>query len=76
MDIFAIKNAVTVSLKRYDTTDLERLLGKEFDYQNRTIWEDAQQTYYDTISELGHTSIKIKTNLIPPKKNINFLWKK
>jgi hypothetical protein len=47
---------------------LEYLLGKEFGYQNRTIWEDVQQTYYNTISELGHTSIKIKTNLIPSQK--------
>lgn len=64
----AVKECITVPLKRYEKTNLALELDKEFGFKHRTVYEDIEQTYYDAISEHGHTNIKIKTNLIPPQK--------
>lgn len=63
-----VKECITVPLKRYEKTNLALELDKKFGFKHRTVYEDIEQTYYDTISEHGHTNIKIKTNIIPPQK--------
>ena len=62
------KEDIVVPLKRYEKTKLALELDKEFGFKHRTIYEDIEQTYYDTIYKYGQTNIKIKTNLIPPQK--------
>lgn len=64
----AVKEYITVPLKRYKKTNLDLELDKESGFKYRTVYEDIEQTYYDAIYEHGHTNIKIKTNLIPPQK--------
>ena len=64
----AVKECITVPLKRYEKTNIALELDKEFGFKHRTVYEDIEQTYYDAISEHGHTNIKIKTNIIPPQK--------
>ena len=64
----AVKNYEIIPLKRFEKTQLELDLDKEFGYEERTIYKDIEQTYYDAIYKFGHTNIKIKTNLIPPQK--------
>ena len=64
----AVKKYITIPLKRYEKTDLALELDKNLGFEHRTIYEDIEQTYYETISKYGHTNIKIKTNLIPPQK--------
>lgn len=66
--LYTVKEHVTVPLKRYEKTNLELELDKEFGFKHRSVYEDIEQTYYDTIYKHGHTNIKIKTNLIPPQK--------
>lgn len=64
----AVKECITVPLKRYEKTSLALELDKELGFKHRTVYEDIEQTYYDTICKHGHTNIKIKTNLVPSQK--------
>ena len=64
----AVKEYITVPLKRYEKTSLALELDKELGFKHRTVYEDIEQTYYDAICKHGHKNIKIKTNLIPPQK--------
>lgn len=58
---------IVADLIRYEKTELERSLDKEFGYKERTVFEDITETYRNKTSEFGTTNIQIRTKLVKPQ---------
>lgn len=62
-----MKETIIIDLERFEKTDLERDLDKQFGYRPRTVYEDIQQTYLNAVYTHCQFNIKIQTNLVPPQ---------
>lgn len=61
------KEFVVVPLKHFDKTDHEETLQKLIkQHISLNVYRDIEMTYLEAMWELGHTNIKVSTNLVEP----------
>ena len=58
---------IIVDLKKFEKTDLEREIDREFGTRDRSIYDDVVSTYREAKSEYGTLNIKIRTDVLEPQ---------
>lgn len=61
------KEPIVVPLKRYEKSELEKALDRDFGNSPRSVYDDIRQTYLDAIFEYAQTEIVIQTDLVAPQ---------